>query len=91
MSVYIIEYSHRTYVEVRSQPKHEVGFHLCLKTVIVAFIIAVGSVVIPCSPIQTGKRIEIQVVIQTVSVMRKQMRSAYSQQIKTYRRNISVQ
>ena len=91
MSVYIIEYSHGTYVEITCQPEHKVHFYLCLKAVIIALIVTVGTIVVSSTPIQTGERIEIQIVVQTILIMRKQMRSTYSQQIEAYRRNISIQ
>ena len=69
---------------------HKIDFHLCLKTFIVAFIIRVGSIVISPSPIQAGERIEIEIVIQAVFVLRKQMVPTDSQQIEADRRHISV-
>ena len=88
--VYIIEYGHRADVEVLCQPKHKIDFHLCLKTFIIAFVIRVRSIVISPSPIQTGKRIEIEIVIQAVFIFWKQMISADSQQIEADSRHISV-
>ena len=56
MSVYIIEYSHGTHGRnYTCQPEHKVHFHLCLKAVIIALIVTVGTIVIPAPQYRLGK------------------------------------
>ena len=88
--VYIIEYSHRSDIETFRYTKHEVDFHLCLKAFVVAFIIRVRPIIISPSPIKTGERIKIKIIIQPVFLLRKQVIASYSQQIKTNSRDISI-
>ena len=90
MPVYIIKYSHRSDIETFRYTEHEVDFHLCLKAFVVAFIIRVRSIIISPSPIKTGERIKIKIIIQPVFLLREQVIASYSQQIKSNSRDISI-
>ena len=57
----------------------------CHRTVII------GSIVISLSPVKAWERIEIQIVVQPVFVLGKQMVSTYSQQIESHCGDIPIQ
>ena len=90
-SIDIIETCHRSQIEVFCQTEHKVDFHLCLKALVTAFIFVIHRIPVSYSPIQTGKRIKIKVIIQPVFIFRKDMIAPNAQQIESDSGHIAIQ
>lgn len=61
------------------------------KAIVFTLIVIIGSIVISLSPVKAWERIEIQIVVQPVFVLGKQMVSTYSQQIESHCGDIPIQ
>lgn len=91
MSIHVIKCCHRTDIKVTCHPEHEVHLNLRLKAIVFTLIVIIGSIVISLSPVKAWERIEIQIVVQPVFVLGKQMVSTYSQQIESHCGDIPIQ